>query len=177
MQRLDVRLDRLVGEQRRAVAAAFDEADARHHRIALEVLEREHQRLLHHAVDDELVLGRIDIRHAAVADGEMQAVRGDDALEQVMRRAGARVARLVLRIVDGAHHRLLERRRLLVRRNGVADLEAPWAVLERLGGGSSGADGASAHRAGQHDASPEQGAAVEQAVAGHLLDLEPSHPR
>ena len=135
------------------------------------------QRLLHHAVDDELVLGRIDVRHAAMADGEMQAVRGDDALEQMMRRAGARIARLVLRIVDGAHHRLLEPRRLLVRRNGVADLEAPRPVLERLGGGSGGADGARAHGAGQHDASPEQGAAVEQAVAGHLLDLEPSYFR
>ena len=95
-----------------------------------------------------------------------------------MRRAGARVARLVLRIVDGAHHRLLEPGRPLVRRNGVADLEAPRPVLERLGAGSGGgADGARAHGAGQHDASPEQGAAIEQAVAGHLLDLKPSDPR
>jgi hypothetical protein len=129
-------------------------------------------------VDDELVLGRIDVRHAAVADGEMQAVGGDDALEQMMRRAGARIARLVLRIVDGAHHRLLESRRRLIRRNGVADFEAPRAVLERLGGGpGGGADSARAHRAGEHDASPEQGAAVEQAVSGNLLDLKPSHPR
>ncbi len=105
MQRLHVGLDRLVGEQRRAVAAAFDEADARHHRIALERVEREHQRLLDHAVDDQPVLGRIDVGHAAMADGEMQAVRRDDALEQVVRRAGARVARLVVGIVDACARR------------------------------------------------------------------------
>ena len=34
----------------------------------------------------------------------------------------------------------------------------------------SGAGRARAHGARQHDAAPEQGAAVEQAVAGHLLD-------
>ena len=34
MDRLHVGLDRVLVEERRAVAAAFDEADARHHRIA-----------------------------------------------------------------------------------------------------------------------------------------------
>src|SRR6266700_3078463 len=45
---------------------------------------------------------------AAMADREVQAVRRDDALEQMMRRAGARVARQIVRIVDRAHHVLLE---------------------------------------------------------------------
>ena len=171
VQRLHVGLDRFVGEQRRAVAAAFDEADARHHRIALERVEGEHQRLLDHAVDDELVLGGVDVGHAAMADGEVQAVRRDDALEQMVRGACAGVARLVLGIVDGAHDRLFERGGRLIGRDGIADFEAPRPIRQRLGRGSRHRPHrARAHGAGEHDAASQQRAAVEQAVAGHLRD-------
>ena len=44
MNRLHVGVHRLLRDQRRAVAAAFDERHARHHRIAAERVEREDQR-------------------------------------------------------------------------------------------------------------------------------------
>ena len=61
MDRLHVGLHRILVEQRRAVAAAFDEVDARHHRIAREGIEREDQRLLHQAMDHQAVLVRVDV--------------------------------------------------------------------------------------------------------------------
>ena len=57
------------------VAGAFDEGDARLHRIAREVVEGEHQRPLHEAVDDEAVGVRIDVGNAAVGALIVQAAR------------------------------------------------------------------------------------------------------
>ena len=67
MQRLHRGLDRLGREHRRAIAAAFDEMLARHHRIAAERLDGEFERLFHLAVDDQRVLVRIDVGNAANA--------------------------------------------------------------------------------------------------------------
>ena len=108
MQRLRVRLHRLVGEHRCRIAAALDERHARDQRIARELFEREHQRLLDHAVDDKLVLLGIDIRQAGMIDREVQAVGRDRAVEQMMRRAGMRIAEFVVRIASRPHHVLLE---------------------------------------------------------------------
>ena len=71
MERLDVGLDRLLGINRRAVAAAFQKGHPRHHRIAIQRFDRKNRRLLHAAVDQKLVLVRIDVREAAVGDDEM----------------------------------------------------------------------------------------------------------
>ena len=58
---------RLLREQSAAVAGAFDEGDARGHRIAREVVEGEHQRPLDEAVNQQPVRIRIDVGNAAVA--------------------------------------------------------------------------------------------------------------
>src|SRR5262249_56002008 len=113
--------------------------------IARQGLERELERPAHHAVDDELVLLRIDVRDAAVIDREVQRVRRDGAVEQMMRRARMRVAELALGIAQRPRHALLESRRRLQRRRDLAELEAPRLVLERLGrraGPPGGAPGA-----------------------------------
>ena len=70
-----------------AVAGAFDEGDARLHRIARQRLEREHQRPLHQAVDHQPMLVGIDVRNAGMAALEMQPGRRDHAFEQMQRRA------------------------------------------------------------------------------------------
>src|SRR5262249_39270963 len=94
----------------------------------------------------------------------------DDALQQVVWRAGAGVARHIVWIVDGAHHVLLEPRRHLIGRDHGADLVAPWPVDERLGRRADHRAGAAgAHGASEHDAASEKRAAVEQAVAGDRL--------
>jgi hypothetical protein len=56
--------------------------------------DRKDRRLLHAAVDQKLVLVRIDVREAAAGDDEMQAVRRDGAVEQMVRRARRASARL-----------------------------------------------------------------------------------
>ena len=87
------RLRRLLLVEQLAVAAAFDEGNARHHRIARQGLEREDQRALNQAVDQQPMRVRIDVGNAAVMALEMQAVRRDHAVEQVMRRARRRRCR------------------------------------------------------------------------------------
>jgi hypothetical protein len=49
-------------------------------------------------VDHQAVLGRIDIRKAGARHHEVQSVRGDRAIEQVVWRAGLLSARLAVRI-------------------------------------------------------------------------------
>ncbi len=172
VQHLRARLHRLVGKHRRAVAAAFEEGDACRHRIARERIEREDERLLDEPVDDETVLVGIDVGRAAmVADGEVQAVGRDRAGEQMMGRARMRGADLVLRIAQRAHHVLLEARRHLVGRQGLAGLQRPRLVLERLrGGAGERAGGARAQGAGKKNAASQQGAAVDQAISGDRLE-------
>ena len=65
------------------IAGAFDEGDARFHRIARQRLEREHQRPLHQAVDHQAVLVGIDVGRAGMAALEMQPARRDHAVEQL----------------------------------------------------------------------------------------------
>ena len=69
------------------VAGALDEVDSRLRGKAADVLHREHQRTIDHAVQHQPVLGRIDGRHAAVVAFVEQAVRRDDAVELLQRRA------------------------------------------------------------------------------------------
>ena len=66
---------RLRRVERGAVAAAFDEGDARLHRVARQRLEREHERPLHQAMDDQPVLIGIDVGNAGVAALEVQPGR------------------------------------------------------------------------------------------------------
>ncbi len=98
VQRLRGHLHWLRGEHRCRVAAALDEPHARDHGVAVEVFEREDLRLPHHAVDHQAMLGGVDIRNAGVVDGEVQRRRRDAAVDQMMRRAGVRVARLIVGI-------------------------------------------------------------------------------
>jgi hypothetical protein len=48
--------------------------------------EREHHRLLDAAMDQQLVLVRVDVREAAAGDDEVQAVGCDAPVEHVVRR-------------------------------------------------------------------------------------------
>jgi hypothetical protein len=89
--------------QRRTVAAAFDEVDARYHRIARKRLKRENQRLLHQAVDYQPVFIRVDVGKPGARHDEMQTVRCDRAIEQMVRRARLAGARLVVGIGERAH--------------------------------------------------------------------------
>src|SRR5690348_262216 len=84
----------------------------------------------------------------------------------MMRRAGARVARHVVGIIDGAHHVLLEARGNLIGGYHRADLVAPGPVHHWLGGGADRAANAGGGRAREHDAASEQRAAIDQSVAG-----------
>ncbi len=59
-------------------------------------------------MDDELVLGRIDIWQAGMGDGEEKAVGRDCALQQMVRRARMRIAELVVGITACANHILLK---------------------------------------------------------------------
>ena len=113
------------------------------------------------------MLVRVDLGLAAARDHEMQAVRRDRAVEQMMRRARRAAARLELGIAERAHHLLLELRRLAIGRDGHAGREAPGAVRQRLGRGAD-QRGARTSRGGarKNDAAPEQRAAIDQAVAG-----------
>src|SRR6266545_6295541 len=86
-----------------------------------------------------------------------------------MRRAGVRVAELVIGIAERAHHVFLEARRLLPRGRDRAHRQAPGIVLQwfrssarERGAGSGGSS------AREHDAAPEQRAAVEQTIAGNI---------
>ncbi len=171
MQRLDVGLDRVLGIKRRAVAAAFEERHPRRHRIAKQRFHRESHRLLYTAVDQKLVLVRIDIRKTAARNDEMQAVRRDGAVEQMMRRACRATARFELRIGQRAHGLLLEPRRLAVGRDRNARRNAPWIVGKRLRCSSScGANRAHAHGTSECCALQQQRAAIEKAVTGHTWD-------
>ena len=136
-------------------------------RITRELFEREHERLLHQPMDDQLVLRGIDVRNAAVADREMERVRRDDPLQLMMRGARARIARHVVGIVDRADDILFEAGWHAIGRNDVAGFEAPGTVFERLGPGARHAGGTGCRRAGKDGSAAEQGSSMQQAVPGH----------
>ena len=163
------RLQRLLGEHRRRIAGAFDERHAGDQRVARQRLQREFERLAHLAVNDELVLGRVDVRNAAMIDGEVQAVRRHRAIDELMRRACVRIAKFAFRIAQRPHDVLLERRRCLQRRRDLAECETPRCVAQRLGGGAGHRPGG-AHRAGDGDTSSKQCSAIDKAVAGDVIE-------
>ena len=70
MQTLHVGLQWLWRKQACAVAAAFDERDARRHRMTQQRFVRKDQWLLDQTMDQKLVHGRINLRNAVMNDGE-----------------------------------------------------------------------------------------------------------
>src|SRR5436190_20019618 len=82
-----------------------------------------------------------------------------------------RGAEIPIGVAETAHHVLLEPRRDLERRHDRSDFLAPRIVLERLGSGTGErGTGAGRHGAREHDAAPEQRTAIEQPIAGDLLE-------
>jgi len=169
VDRLHVGLNRVFVVERRAVAAAFDEIDARHLRIARQRIKIENQRLLHQAMDRQAVLGRVDIGEAGPGDHEMQAGRRNGSVQEMMRRARLAGPRLTVRIGQGADHLAFVLRRNPIGRNCGAGRQAPGIDRQRFGagGGQRSAD-AGTGGASQEQSAPEQGAAIEQAVAGGI---------
>ena len=133
-----------------AVARALHEVELRHRRVAHQVAHREFERLTHHAVNHELVLGRVDLRRTVVMALVDQAVRRDDAV-LVLQRRHAPVGEIlpVLEHVaaTAADMRLVLRRHaIVVGGNGLAHaLVALWN-RERLGVRERGAGGGRATR-------------------------------
>src|SRR6266702_4389109 len=168
VQRLHARLDRFPGEHRCAVASAFDEAHARHHRIARQRVEREDQGPLHQTVDRQAVPGRVDVRSPGVHDREVQAVRRERAVHQMVRSARVRSARLALGIAQRADDLFLEPRALLVGRGDSPGREAPRLVRVRLGRRVFG-QGIGGHRGGERRAAGQERAAL------HALGLQMEH--
>ena len=68
------------------IGGAFQEMDAIDARQALDVLERENQRLVDQTMQHQPVIVRIDFGDAAMVTFEAQTVRRDDAVEFVQRR-------------------------------------------------------------------------------------------
>ena len=75
-----------------AVARAFHRANHRLAGEAAQIVEREDQRPIDHAVNQQRVLLRIDRRHAAVMALEVEIGRRDDAVEILERRQARRAA-------------------------------------------------------------------------------------
>ena len=71
----------------RRAFAEIRAVDARH---ALEIIEREDQRLVDEAVHDQPVIGRIDFGDAGMMPLEAEPVRRDDAVERMERREADR---------------------------------------------------------------------------------------
>src|SRR5215471_3468841 len=86
----------------------------------------------------------------------------------MVRRARVGIAEFVVGIAAAANDVLLEPRRHLIGRHDGAHFQAPGIVLERLGGGAGEyATHAGGRGAGEYDAASEQGAAIEQPIAGN----------
>ena len=116
------------------------------------------------------MLVRVDVGFAASCNHEMQAIRRDGAVEEMMRRARRAAARLELGVAQRAHHLLLEFRGLAIRGDGYAGREAPGTIGQRLGGGAGHhATHTCGSSAGKHHASSKQRAPMQQAIAGDRL--------
>src|SRR5580700_5154853 len=74
-------------------------------------------------------------------------------------------ARLAFWITERADHRRLKARWLLQGLGDLAGVHTPFRLGQRFGG-SAGERGAAAKRACDHDAATEQGAPVQQSIAG-----------
>src|SRR5215471_1748642 len=169
VDRLDVRGCRLFSEQRAAVAGAFHECDARLHRIAAEIVEGEHQRALHQAVDDQAMRIRTDVRNAAVAALVVQAARSDHAVEQMMRGARGAGAAGARRRSPGAGDLFLVFRRLTVTVERRARNFHPGFHHKRRRTGLID-HGARTHRG---SATGKKHTAMQKPVAGHMFDFAP----
>src|ERR1700687_2189550 len=110
----DAAVDRPLGIKREPVAAAFDEGDARLHRVARERLQRENERAFHEAMDQEAMRIWIDVGDAAMAALEMQPVRRDGAVEEMERGPRRTGSGRIGRVGDGPPHSRLELRRLAI---------------------------------------------------------------
>ena len=152
MQRLYIALDRLLRVERRAVAAAFHEGDARHHWITMQSIDRVDHRLAHQPMDQEPMLVRVDLGFTATSNYKMQAIRRDRAVEKMVWRARPASAGLELGVAERAHHLLLEFRRLAIRGDGHPGREAPRTICQRFSAGNL-ATRASRNHTGKHDAS------------------------
>ena len=83
------------GPRVRPVADAFEEMDARDERQPLQLGHREHERPFHHPLDQQRVLGRVDVGNAVVVlRGEVQRRRGDGPRRLAERRARTGAVRL-----------------------------------------------------------------------------------
>ena len=87
MNRLHPDWGRLLLIQQLAVAATFEERDARLPRVALQVFQRKDERALDQAVDQQPVGLGINVGNAAMRTLEMHAVGRDHAVKQMMWRA------------------------------------------------------------------------------------------
>jgi hypothetical protein len=110
------------------IRRAFEEIDAVDARVALEVGQRQHQRLVDEPVQHQPVVIGVDLGDAAVMALEGEPVRRDDAVELVQRREADRG--FAARREPGhvaAHHVFLELRRAPVRpcRHAVAERARP----------------------------------------------------
>src|SRR4029453_3164159 len=161
MQRLHTRLDRLLGKEGRACAATFDERHARHHRIARQRIEWEHQGPPYETVNHQAVLVRMDVGGPGVRDHEVQAIGRDRSVEQMVRRARMLGAWLALGIAERARDAFLEPRRHAVSWDEGARHDAPRVVRQRLGG--CGFNQRITRNGGrQRGAAAEKGAAVKE---------------
>src|SRR5262249_22973615 len=83
VQRLYIALDRLLRVERRAVAAAFHEGDARHHWITMQSIDRVDHRLAHRPRDQDALLGGVVLVSTATSNYKMQAIRRDRAVKKI----------------------------------------------------------------------------------------------
>src|SRR4051812_24501503 len=72
------------------ICRTFEKMDAVDARQALEICEREDQRLFDQSVNDQPVVLRIDLGDAAMMALEAEAVRRDEAIELMQRREADR---------------------------------------------------------------------------------------
>jgi hypothetical protein len=100
--------------QRSAVAAAFDEGNARLHRISRQCLKREDEGSPHQSMDDQPVPVRIDVWNAGVATFEVKPRGRDHSIQQVQRRScrADTLRRRIGRCGNGSHDLVLEPRGL-----------------------------------------------------------------
>src|SRR5215469_504315 len=112
-------------------------------------------------MDQQPMLVWVNVRDAAIDDHKMQAVWGNGAVNEMVRRARARRTWLAGRIANRAHNVFLEPRRQLVGLNNRAGLAAPrrlgqGCVRRGLGGGARPrAERSGAYGARENDSAPE----------------------
>ena len=120
------------------IGGAFAEMRAVDARHALQIIEREDQRLVDQAMHDQPVIGRIDFGDAGMMPLEAQSVRRDDAVERVDRREAHRAFARGGQPFDVAADDIgLELRRLAISAHGdaVAERARPVRHIRRLVGG------------------------------------------